>query len=63
VSALRDERGRGYLDGQNLSIDVRWLLDENPHFATELVRSDDRPYRGMGQPAAIAASLATAQSK
>src|SRR5450432_3036744 len=40
VNALRDGlREHGYLEGQSLSIDVRWLLDENPNVATELVRS------------------------
>jgi putative ABC transport system substrate-binding protein len=61
VSALRDGlRERGYLEGKNLSIDVRWLLDENPHLATELVRSGVDLIVAWATPAAIAASRATA---
>ena len=61
VSALRDGlRERGYLEGQNLSIDVRWLLDQNPHVATELVRSGVDLIVAWATPAAIAASRATA---
>jgi putative tryptophan/tyrosine transport system substrate-binding protein len=61
VNALRDGlRERGYLEGQNLSIDVRWLLDQNPHVATELVRSGVDLIVAWGTPAAIAASRATA---
>jgi putative ABC transport system substrate-binding protein len=60
VSALRDGlRERGYLEGQNLSIDVRWL-DQNPHVATELVRSGVDLIVAWATPAAIAASRATA---
>jgi putative ABC transport system substrate-binding protein len=61
VSALRDGlRERGYLEGQNLSIDVRWLLDQNPNVATELVRSGVDLIVAWATPAAIAASRATA---
>jgi putative ABC transport system substrate-binding protein len=61
VSALRDGlRERGYLEGKNLSIDVRWLLDENPHVATELVRSGVDLVVAWTTLAAIAASRATA---
>jgi putative ABC transport system substrate-binding protein len=61
VSALRDGlRERGYLEGKNLSIDIRWLLDQNPHVATELVRSGVDLIVAWATPAAIAASRATA---
>ena len=61
VSALRDGlRERGYLEGKNLSIDVRWLLDQNPHVATELVRSGVDLIVAWTTLAAIAASRATA---
>ena len=53
-------RERGYLEGQNLSIDVRWLLDENPNVATELVRSGVDLIVAWATPAAIAAHRATA---
>ena len=43
LSALRDGlRERGYIEGQNLSIDVRWPtenFEQNPDVATELVRN------------------------
>jgi putative tryptophan/tyrosine transport system substrate-binding protein len=61
VSALRDGlRERGYLEGQNLSIDVRWLLDQDPHVATELVRSGVDLIVAWATPAAVAAHRATA---
>jgi putative tryptophan/tyrosine transport system substrate-binding protein len=61
VSALRDGlRERGYLEGQNLSIDVRWLLDQNPHIATELVRSGVDLIVAWTTLAVIAARRATA---
>jgi putative ABC transport system substrate-binding protein len=61
VSALRDGlRERGYLEGQNLSIVVRWLLHENPQVATELVRSGVDLIVAWATPAAIAAHRATA---
>jgi putative tryptophan/tyrosine transport system substrate-binding protein len=60
VSALRDGlRERGYVDGQNLSLDVRWLLDENPNVATELVRSGVDLIVTWATPATIAAKRAT----
>jgi putative ABC transport system substrate-binding protein len=60
VSALRDGlRERGYVDGQNLSLDVRWLLDENPNVATELVRSGVDLIVSWATPATIAAKRAT----
>jgi putative ABC transport system substrate-binding protein len=59
VSALREGlRERGYLDGQNLSLDVR-SLDQNPDAATELVRSGNDLIEAWTTPAAIAASRAT----
>jgi putative ABC transport system substrate-binding protein len=61
LSALRDGlRERGYLEGQNLSVDVRWLLDENPHVATELVRSGIDVIVAWATPATVAARNATA---
>ena len=40
LSAFRDGmRGRGYVEGQNLSIDVRWpqgSFDQDPSVVTEL---------------------------
>jgi putative ABC transport system substrate-binding protein len=61
VSALRDGlRERGYLEGQNLSIVVRWLLHENPQVATELLRSGVDLIVAWATPAAIAAHRATA---
>ncbi len=60
VSALRDGlRQRGYLEGQNLSLDVRWLLDQNPQVATELVRSGVDLIVAWATPATIAAHRAT----
>ena len=59
VSALRDSlRERGYLEGQNLTIDIR-SLDQNPHVATELVRSGVDLIVAWTTLAAIAASRAT----
>jgi putative tryptophan/tyrosine transport system substrate-binding protein len=60
VSALRDGlRERGYVDGQNLSLDVRWLLDDNPNVATELVRSGVDLIVTWATPATIATKRAT----
>ena len=60
LSALRDGlRERGYLEGQNLSVDVRWLLDENPNVATELVRSGVDVIVAWATPATVAARKAT----
>lgn len=60
VSALRDGlRERGYVDGQNLSLDVRWLLDDNPRVATELVRSGVDLIMTWATPATLAAKRAT----
>ena len=49
-------RERGYLEGQNLSIDVRWLLDENPNVATELAGSGVDLIVAWATPAAVAAT-------
>ena len=60
VSALREGlRDRGYVDGQNLSIDIRWLLDENPHVAAELAHSGVDLIVAWATPAATAARNAT----
>jgi putative ABC transport system substrate-binding protein len=44
LSAFRDGlRGRGYVEGQNLSIDIRWpqgSFDQDPSVVTELVNSN-----------------------
>src|SRR5262245_65895696 len=44
LSALRDGlRERGYIEGQNLSIDVRWSevsYEQNPGLTADLVRSN-----------------------
>ena len=44
LSAFRDGmRGRGYVEGQNLSIDVRWpqgSFDQDPSVVAELVNSN-----------------------
>jgi putative tryptophan/tyrosine transport system substrate-binding protein len=44
LNAFRDSlRGRGYVEGQNLSIDVRWpqgSFDQDPSVVTELVNSN-----------------------
>ena len=59
VSALRDGlRERGYVDGQNVSIDVR-SIDENPQAAVELVRSGVDLVVSWATAATIAAKRAT----
>jgi putative ABC transport system substrate-binding protein len=59
VSALREGlRERGYIDGQNLTIDVR-SLDENPQVATELARSGVDLIVSWATSATIAAKRAT----
>jgi putative ABC transport system substrate-binding protein len=63
LGALRDGlRERGYLEGQNLSIDVRWLQGtskQNPDVATELVRSGVDVIVAWTTPSVIAARRAT----
>ena len=63
LSAFRDGmRGRGYVEGQNLSIDVRWpqgSFDQDPSVVTELVNSNVDVIVVWGTPATIAARRAT----
>jgi putative ABC transport system substrate-binding protein len=59
VSALREGlRERGYVDGQNLTIDVR-SLDENPQVAIELARSGVDLIVSWATSATLAAKRAT----
>jgi putative ABC transport system substrate-binding protein len=61
VNALRDGmRESGFVEGQNLSIDVRWLLDQNPNVAAELVSSGIDLIVAWNTPAVLAARRATA---
>jgi putative ABC transport system substrate-binding protein len=63
LSAFRDGlRGRGYVEGQNLSIDVRWpqgSFDQDPSVVTELVNSNADVIVAWGTPATNAARRAT----
>jgi putative ABC transport system substrate-binding protein len=63
LSAFRDGmRGRGYVEGQNLSIDVRWpqgSFDQDPSVVTELVNSNVDVIVVWGTNATIAARRAT----
>jgi ABC-type uncharacterized transport system substrate-binding protein len=63
LSAFRDGmRGRGYVEGQNLSIDIRWpqgSFDQDPSVVTELVNSNVDVIVVWGTPATIAARRAT----
>jgi putative ABC transport system substrate-binding protein len=63
LNAFRDGlRERGYVEGQNLSIDVRWPqgpFEQNPDFAAELARSNVDVIVVWGSPAVIAARRAT----
>jgi putative ABC transport system substrate-binding protein len=63
LSAFRDGlRGRGYVEGQNLSIDVRWpqgSFDQDPSVMTELVNSNVDVIVTWATPATIAARRAT----
>jgi putative ABC transport system substrate-binding protein len=63
LSAFRDGlRGRGYVEGQNLSIDIRWpqgLFDQDPSAVTELVNSNADVIVAWGTPATNAARRAT----
>jgi putative ABC transport system substrate-binding protein len=63
LSAFRDGlRRRGYVEGQNLSIDVRWpqgSFDQDPSVVTELVNSNVDVIVAWGTPAVIALRRAT----
>jgi putative ABC transport system substrate-binding protein len=63
LSAFRNGlRERGYVEGQNLSIDVRWPqgpFEQNPGFAAELVRSNVDVIVAWATPAVTAARRAT----
>jgi putative ABC transport system substrate-binding protein len=63
LSAFRDGmRGRGYVEGQNLSIDVRWpqgTFDQDPSVVTELVNGNVDVIVVWSTPAVIAVRRAT----
>ena len=63
LSAFRDGmRERGYVEGQNLSIDVRWprgSFDQDPSVVTELVNSNVDVIVVWGTPTMIAVRRAT----
>src|SRR6516162_5645300 len=63
LSAFRDSmRGRGYVEGQNLSIDVRWpqgSFDQDPSVVAELVNSNVDAIVAWATPATIAAHRTT----
>src|SRR3974390_1245389 len=63
LSAFRDGmRGRGYVEGQNLSIDVGWpqgSFDQDPSVVTELVNSNVDVIVAWTTPATNAARRAT----
>jgi putative tryptophan/tyrosine transport system substrate-binding protein len=63
LSAFRDGlREHGYVEGQNLSIDVRWSkgpFDQNPGVAAELVRSNVDVIVAWAATAVVAARRAT----
>lgn len=60
ISALREGlRERGYIEGNNLILDIRWLMDDNPNVAAELVRSGVDLVVAWATQAAVAASRAT----
>jgi putative tryptophan/tyrosine transport system substrate-binding protein len=63
LSAFRDGlRGRGYVEGQNLSIDIRWpqgSFDQDPSVVTELVSSNADVIVAWGTPATNAARRET----
>jgi putative ABC transport system substrate-binding protein len=63
LSAFRDGlRGRGYDEGQKLSIDVRWpqgTFDQDPSVVTDLVNSNVDVIVAWTTPATIAARRAT----
>jgi putative tryptophan/tyrosine transport system substrate-binding protein len=63
LSAFRDGlRERGYVEGQNLFIDVRWpqvTFEQNPDIAAELVRSKVDVIVAWTTPSVVAARRAT----
>ena len=63
LSAFRDGmRGRGYVEGQNLSIDVRWpqgSFDQDPSVVTELLNSNVDVIVAWATPTVIAVRHAT----
>src|SRR6516225_3346482 len=63
LSAFRDGlRGRGYVEGQNLSIDVRWpqgTFEHDPSPVAELVNSNVDVIVAWATPAVIAVRRAT----
>jgi putative tryptophan/tyrosine transport system substrate-binding protein len=63
LSAFRDSlRGRGYVEGQNLSIDVRWpqgTFEHDPSPVAELINSNVDVIVAWATPATIAARRAT----
>ena len=63
LTAFRDGlRGGSYVEGQNLSIDVRWpqgSFDQDPSVVTELVNSNVDVIVAWATPATFAASRAT----
>src|SRR5215472_8880194 len=63
LSAFRDGmRGRGYVEGQNLSIDVRWpqgTFEHDPSPVAELINSDIDVIVAQGTPTVIAVRHAT----
>ncbi len=63
LSAFRDGlRGRGYVEGQNLSVDVRWpqgSFDQDPSVVTELVNSNVDVILAWATPTVIAVRRAT----
>ena len=63
LSAFRDGlRGRGYVEGQNLSIDVRWpqgTFDQDPSVVTELVNSNVDAIVTQSTPTVIAVRRVT----
>ena len=63
LSAFRDGmRGRGYVEGQNLSIDVRWpqgTFEHDPSPVAELINSNVDVIVAWGTPTVIAVRRAT----
>ena len=64
LAAFREGlRERGYVEGQNLSIDVRWPpgpFEQNPGDVAEFVRANVDVIVAWGTPALMAAGKATA---